>query len=87
MSFSTCRFFFVVFFIALLSACGGGGEGGNDASESGGHEGGGDGGNEGGNEGTNVPFVSSGQSLGQYASLKLLSDENYAGLLNRELYR
>lgn len=85
MSFSTRKSFFAVFFMALLAACGGGGEGGeggNEASESGGHEGGGDGGNEGGNEGTNVPFVSSGQSLGQYASLNLFSDESYAGLLN-----
>ncbi|MCY3859315.1 MAG: hypothetical protein OXG25_10470 [Gammaproteobacteria bacterium] len=83
MSFSSIKYFFAIFTIALLAACGGGegGEGGNEAGESGGHEGEG-GGEGGGNEGASIPFVSSGQSLGQYASLVLFSDESYAGLLN-----
>lgn len=83
MSISISKLLLASLFISFIAACGGGGEGlegGNEASEGAGH--GGEGGNEGGNEGSNVPFISNGQSLGQYTSPILQSDETYAGLLN-----
>ncbi len=83
MSILISKIFLVCLVASLVAACGGGGEGGeggNEASEGAGH--GGEGGNEGGNEGANIPFVSDGRSLGQYASPILQFDESYAGLLN-----